>query len=161
MNYLKEIIYEKCEICRLKFRKMCFSHILCSDKCRKEKYHIKYETLKKSKLLIISCYNCGTTFETTIKNKKFCSLNCKLKANNHKIRERQWVGVNIKEIRKILPQLCKCGMEANEIHHKTYKIPIRKVNKENPKYYEAIIKYCKYLDSLCTWCHRDLHKNLK
>ena len=40
------------------------------------------------------------------------------------------------EIREILGKNCKnCGKEANEIHHTTYDIPIKKINYDKRKKY--------------------------
>ena len=148
----------KCGNCNSEFTKKSKIHKYCSNNCRKKYYFEKYHEFNKDNKKVIECYKCGKNFETHIKNKKFCSNKCKLRANNHKIRERVWVRNNYKNILKNLPRLCKCGIEANEVHHKTYNIPIRKISKRNIMYEEAIKEYCKYLTHLCTECHRKIHK---
>ena len=155
-NYSTSKIFGNCDYCKNKFRKKSFVHSFCSSKCR-YRYHQRRKNPFCS--LVKNCLVCNKEFKTYLKIKKFCSKNCKNIYNMKKIRERQWTGTHLKEIWTILGTKCSnCPKEANEIHHKTYNIPIRKVSKKNKGFEEMLKEYCKYLQPFCGSCHRKYHK---
>lgn len=115
----------------------------------------------------ISCRRCYKVFMGML-SQKFCSSRCKLQFNEKKFRERAFVTKHQRNIYKILGDTCaKCSREADEIHHKTYHIPVRKIShnksrKHNEHSLEAVYnmlkEYCKYLMALCFRCHQKIHK---
>lgn len=152
-----------CKFCGLPFKKTTPPQVFCSVNCKKSySYYTPKEKIKKT------CPKCGKEFFAQ-PNQKFCSFKCKLQFNEKKFRERTFVAKQREEIWKILPKNCKnCGKEANEIHHKTYNIPIRKINYNKSKKYNKVTlkdvqnmlkEYCKYLEPLCSNCHKNIHKN--
>ena len=155
-NYSTSKIFGICDYCKNKFRKKSFLHSFCSSECRYKHHKSKKDPLN---LLVKNCLVCNKEFKTYLKIKKFCSKNCKNIYNMKKIRERTWAITNSKEIWAILDSKCsKCSKKANEIHHKTYKIPIRKVSKKNKGFEKMLKEYCKYLLPFCSSCHREHHK---
>lgn len=113
----------------------------------------------------INCKRCGKVFVDT-PLRKFCSFRCKSQFNEKKFRERAFVAKHRKEIWEILPNKCeRCPKEANEIHHRTYNIPVRKINYDKRKKYNNVTledvhnmlkEYCKYLEPLCSDCHQKI-----
>jgi len=156
----KEIGY--CKICGKPFKKTTPNKVFCSIDCRKLYPYIPpKEKVKKI------CPKCGKEFFAQ-SNHKFCSFKCKLQFNEKKLRERKFVKCNILKIREILGKKCEeCGGIANEIHHKTYDIPIRKINYDKRKKYKNVteedfnrmlLRYCEYLSHFCSNCHKKIHK---
>ena len=123
--------------------------------------------LKKGKNLIERhCKKCNERFETHLKNKIFCNEKCRRNFKTKKSRERYWTSHYSKEIWEILNKNCKCGNKANEIHHITYNIPVKKVCKhprKKPtnldKFYKSLKEYCEFLEPMCSKCHKEFHKN--
>ncbi len=123
------------------------------------KYYIPKPKVK------IKCKKCNKNF-LGISTQQFCSNKCRSQFNEKKFRERAFTAKYRKELWELLPKRCCCGKEANEIHHKTYNIPIRKIDydkrkKDNKLAIENLNKmlkeYCQYLVPLCSSCHTRLH----
>ena len=125
------------------------------------KYYVPRPKIK------ITCNKCDKMF-LGMASQKFCSSICKLQFNERKFRERSFVKKHRDEIGEILGDSCaKCPREADQVHHKTYYIPIRKINyiksskhnKVTPEDVHNMLKeYCKYLMPLCSGCHQKIHK---
>ena len=83
--------------------------------------------------------------------------------------ERRFVLENKFKLREILGKKCSnCNSNANEIHHITYNIPIKKIKYDKRKTHNSytleeveimLIKYSKYLLYLCSKCHKEFHLN--
>lgn len=120
------------------------------------KYYVPKQKVK------INCKRCGKVFIDT-PTRKFCSFKCKSQFNEKKFRERAFMAKHREEIWKILGYVCfKCGGEANELHHQTYNIPVRKINYSKRRKYNKVTledvnkmlkEYCQYLTPLCSTCH--------
>ena len=126
-----------------------------------KKYYVPVPKIK------ISCLRCQEMF-MGMSTQKFCSSRCKLQFNERKFRERTFVAKHRDEIGRILGNSClRCPQEANEVHHKTYLIPVRKINRNKSKKHNRhsiedvrnmLKRYCKYLMPLCSDCHRKIHR---
>lgn len=101
--------YNHCVICGKPFWKPNAHRFkYCSDECRKvgfEQLHPKKEKPPK-KVYHRECEWCGTPFETTIPNKKYCSEDCSYNGNL-KMKREQWADAYIPNT-----HICReCGTE--------------------------------------------------
>ena len=122
------------------------------------KYYVPKQKVKTN------CKRCRKVF-VDMPTKKFCSFKCKSQFNEKKIRERDFVAKYRIEIWRIISNKCDiCGMEANEINHLKYNIPVRKIYVDRRKKYKVsqekidrmLREYCKYLQPLCSKCHNKI-----
>ena len=155
-GYQENKIYKHCKKCKKRFKQNSPRHYFCSKECRDLFNHPK-------KKRILNCLKCKKRFKTFNRYQKYCSEKCKNIEKTKRIRERRFTIQNSKEIWEILGKRClDCEKVANEFHHKTYNIKIKKIRRSKPKeFHKMLVKYCKFLEPLCFSCHQKEHNSTR
>ena len=157
---MNKVVYDNCKRCGEKFRMNAGNHCFCSSECRIKtnlKLRKSYYVPKTERLFI--CNECDISF-VSVAPRVYCSNKCRNICVSRKKLEREYVVANMLELRKILPKFCeRCLLKkANDVHHKTYKIPVKKLKKWEDLYMDSIKEYLKYIQHLCRRCHKKITK---
>lgn len=118
----KEVLLMKCRNCNKEFESKSYQQVYCCSSCRheynnKRKKANKKTKVKKIKQIVVKevykkiCKRCNKEFDTTIKNKCFCSKKCCIKHHKSNELERKRKATELRG-RKKFKKICKkCGNE--------------------------------------------------